>query len=442
MMKRIFKAAATPVRAMDDRQYRILIEAVTGYAIYMLDPDGIVTTWNAGAERITGYRSGEIVGQPFSRFYSGGDQAIGEPQRALDRAALEGHFESCGWRVRKDGRRFWADVVVEPIRAADGALLGFAKITRDITARSEAQRKIDDAHAELSHMNAELENRVGKRTRALELASANLVAAGVERDRLVDELTALNVERGHFVHAASHDLREPLKMASLFSRRLSQRYADQLGERGKDDLSRVIQAIDHLSLLLDDLESFARLGVEAEKASWFFTEDVFEQVILMFHDEVRAMGARIECASPLPCLYGNPIRFHRLLQNLIGNALKYVPSGVAPLIRVSAERTDEFWTFSVKDNGIGIDPRHFEYIFQPFKRLHAKSDYLGSGLGLAICRKIVDGFGGKLSVSSAEGDGSTFSFTVRSLGSERETADLSRLLGTRPLGGTTDQIRL
>jgi signal transduction histidine kinase len=123
----------------------------------------------------------------------------------------------------------------------------------------------------------------------------------------------------------------------------------------------------------------------------------------------------------LPQIYGNPIRFHRLMQNLIGNALKYVAEDVAPRIHVTAVREGAFWRFSVSDNGIGIDPRHHEQIFEPFKRLHAKDRFRGTGLGLAICRKIVEGFGGVMSVRSNEGQGSTFSFTVKIDGEDNDS---------------------
>ena len=124
---------------LNDSRYRILVEAVTDYAIYMLDPDGIVSSWNAGAQRFKGYTASEIIGEHFSRFYTEEDRRAGLPARSLDIAAREGRFESEGWRVRKDGTRFWASVVVDAIRSQDGELLGFAKVTRDLTERKAAE---------------------------------------------------------------------------------------------------------------------------------------------------------------------------------------------------------------------------------------------------------------------------------------------------------------
>jgi PAS domain S-box-containing protein len=126
----------------DDARYRPLVEAVTDYAIYMLDPEGIVSSWNAGAQRCKGYKASEIIGQHFSRFYTDADQKIGLPQLALTTAAQAGKFESEGWRVRKDGTRFWAHVVIDPIRDRDGPIVGYSKITRDLTERKKAENAL------------------------------------------------------------------------------------------------------------------------------------------------------------------------------------------------------------------------------------------------------------------------------------------------------------
>ncbi len=126
----------------DESRYRLMVDAITDYAIYMLDPDGIVTSWNAGARRFKGYEADEIIGQHFSRFYTDADRLADKPAAALETAAREGRFEGEGWRVRKDGSRFWANVVIDPIRAPSGDLLGFAKITRDLTERKLAEETL------------------------------------------------------------------------------------------------------------------------------------------------------------------------------------------------------------------------------------------------------------------------------------------------------------
>lgn len=127
----------------EDERYRLLVEAVTDYAIYTLDPTGIVTSWNPGAQRFKGYKRDEIIGEHFSRFYSEQDRESGLPARALETAAREGKFENEGWRIRKDGTRFWAYVIIDPIRSESGEIVGFAKVTRDLTERKEAQEKLE-----------------------------------------------------------------------------------------------------------------------------------------------------------------------------------------------------------------------------------------------------------------------------------------------------------
>src|ERR1700756_5048479 len=133
-----------------ERSFRLLVEGVADYALYMLDPTGIVTSWNVGGQRIKGYSSEEIVGQHFSRFYTEADRANGKPARALGIARDKGHYEEEGWRVRKDGTFFWASVVIDPIYDNDGRLIGFAKITRDISERREAQHKLEQMQKQLA----------------------------------------------------------------------------------------------------------------------------------------------------------------------------------------------------------------------------------------------------------------------------------------------------
>ncbi|HKH95543.1 MAG TPA: PAS domain S-box protein, partial [Beijerinckiaceae bacterium] len=162
----------------DEQRFRLLVEAVVDYAIYMLDPTGRVVSWNAGAQRFKGYTEAEILGHHFSRFYTDEDRAAGVPARALATAAREGRFEAEGWRVRKDGARFWANVVIDPIRRPSGELVGFAKVTRDLTARREAEE-------------------------ALRSANERLAAANLELDR--------------FASVAAHDLSDPLRTISGFA---------------------------------------------------------------------------------------------------------------------------------------------------------------------------------------------------------------------------------
>jgi len=147
----LVRPVKSEVAPIGEEQYRLLIDAVVDYAIYMLDPQGRVSSWNSGARRLKGYEASEILGQHFSRFYTDEDRATGLPQRGLAAAERDGRFENEGWRVRKDGTRFWASVVIDAIRDDHGALLGFAKVTRDITERRDAQVALEEAREALFH---------------------------------------------------------------------------------------------------------------------------------------------------------------------------------------------------------------------------------------------------------------------------------------------------
>jgi two-component system, LuxR family, sensor kinase FixL len=339
-----------------------------------MDGGGIVTMFNPACERMFGYRAAEVVGGEVTRLmpppYRAEHDRYLENYRRTGRRKIIGIGREVVGR-RKNGRKFPLDLSVG--EGTQNGEIFYVGILRDVTERKRA---------------------------------------GELRERLIEQLTASNEEKGHFAHVASHDLREPLRMVAAFSRLLAKDYGERLDERGREYLSLAVSATTQMQDLLDDLVDFGRLGLEAERRSWFESNASLDQVLENLHESIRESGAEIT-RGPLPRIYGNSIRFDRLMQNLVGNALKYVDAGVAPRVHVSAARENGFWRFSVSDNGIGIEPRHYKQIFEPFKRLHAKSRFYGTGLGLAICRKIVEGFGGQIGVKSKPGQGSVFSFTVK-----------------------------
>jgi two-component system sensor kinase FixL len=349
----------------------ILDTAVDG--IILMDARGKVTMFNSACERIFGYVADEIVGGDVKRlmpnpYHDEHDQYLLNYQSTRQRKIIGIGRQVVG--RRKSGETFPMDLSVG--EATNDLGVFYVGILRDVSDRVRAEE---------------------------------------QRERLVEHLANSNEEQTHFVHAASHDLREPLRMISSFCGRLARDYSDRLDARGAEYLSLAVTASEHMKRLLDDLVEFARLSDDGERRARFDTNNVVDQVVDGLSKVIQGCDAQITRGA-LPHITVNPIRFERLMQNLIGNALKYAAEGVRPRIRVDVVREGAFWRFSVTDNGIGIDPRHFERIFQPFKRLHARGSYEGVGLGLSICRKIVEGFGGAISVRSSEGQGSTFSFTI------------------------------
>jgi len=357
---------------MIQHQLTAIVEtAVDG--IILMDSRGKVAFFNRACERIFGYSAEEVVGGNVKRlmpqpYQDEHDQYLLNYQNSGVRKIIGIGRQVLG--RRKSGEIFPMDLSVGEV--AGRGEVAYVGILRDVTER---------------------------------------VRADEQRERLIEQLAKTNAEQTHFVHAASHDLREPMRMITAFCGRLAKDYRDRLDAKGGEYLSLVIAASEHMNRLLDDLVEFARLSNDAERGSLFDANLVVDRVIESLSNSIQRFDAEIT-HSDLPNITANPIRFERLMQNLIGNALKYVAMDVRPSVRIEAEREGANWRFSVADNGIGIDPRHFERIFEPFKRLHARGRYDGTGLGLAICRKIVEGFGGEISVRSSEGKGSTFIFTI------------------------------
>ena len=193
------REAEQALRRSEER-FRLLVQGVTDYAIYMLDPEGRVSSWNAGAERFKGYRADEIIGEHFSRFYPEEDRAAGVPQRALATSAGEGRFEAEGWRIRKDGTRFWASVVIDPIRDESGALIGFTKITRDLTERREAQQALDKAQEQVFH--TQKLDAIGKLTGGVAHDFNNILAAIIGSLNLAKRRMAEGVDVTRFMDNA------------------------------------------------------------------------------------------------------------------------------------------------------------------------------------------------------------------------------------------------
>ena len=371
-------AALSSPSAREER-FAQLIEAVEDYAIFLVDPTGDVASWNAGAERGTGWHADEILGRPFDVFFTDGDRAAGRPRRDLDAAAREGVHRSEGMRVRKDGSQFVAAVTLTAMRGAGGAVAGFVSIARDVSVR----RKQEAAFAAL---NVELQGRVA------ELAAAN------------DELET-------FSYSVSHDLRGPLRAIDGFSKILVETLGPALDDQSRHYLERVRAGAARMGHLIDDLLSLARVHrLEMSRGDVDLGAMVRETV-----DELRRRepARRVDVAVAAGVSARADGRLLRAaIENLVGNAWKFTGKTEAPRIAFGCERRGDVEAYFVRDNGAGFDMSYAHKLFAPFQRLHAQSEFEGTGIGLATVHRIVTRHGGRLWAESTPGKGATFWFTL------------------------------
>lgn len=349
-----------------EQRFRLLVSGVTDYAIYLLDLDGNITSWNAGAERFKGYREHEVMGRHFSIFYTQDDRVQQRPDRALSTARDQGRFEDCGWRLRKDGSSFWAHVIIDLIRDDDGQPMGFAKITRDITERRAA-------------------------------------------DLRLRELTTSNQELEQFIHVASHDLREPLRKVLAFGGLLLDEAGDGLSDEHRGYVDSMLSATRRMQALLASLLDLTRVTSHGQTFDPCDLSSVLHDVRSDMHVRIADSQSRL-IVGPLPQVEADVAQMRQLFQNLIDNAIKYAHEGRPPEISIQARPDDNLDEIVVecRDNGIGFDPQYAERIFGVFQRLHTRDRYGGAGIGLSVCRKICTRHGGSIQAIGTPGQGACF----------------------------------
>jgi PAS domain S-box-containing protein len=371
------RAAEEELRVSEER-FRLLVTSVKDYGIFMLDPDGRVASWNTGAENVQGYTADEIVGRHFSTFYPPEDVAAGKPQRELEIAAREGRYEEEGWRVRKDGTRFWANVIVTPLRNAQGRLIGFAKINRDLTERRASQeRAIDDA-------------------------------------RRIAEVESANRTKAEFLAAMSHELRTPLNAIGGYAELMEVGVGGPVIERQQQYLTRIRNSQQHLLGIITDLLNYSRIeaGHLTYEIAPTSVHKMVESVIPLVEPQAIAKEITLRhgrCDKDVVAL-ADRAKAEQIILNLLGNAVKFTPPG--GLITIACGTEDQRVVVAVKDTGPGIPLEKQGAIFEPFVQLgrNLTSPHEGTGLGLPISRDMARAMKGDVTVQSDGRTGSTFTF--------------------------------
>jgi light-regulated signal transduction histidine kinase (bacteriophytochrome) len=290
----------------------------------------------------------------------------------LAQATAHGRSEDEGWRVRKDGSRFYANVVITALCDETGRLRGFGQITRDITERKRSEERLVKTAENLKRSNDQLKQ---------------------------------------FAYVASHDLQEPLRMVASYTQLLARRYQGRLDSDADEFIAYAVDGCNRMQGLIRDLLAYSHSGTERKLLREFSGETALNEVLANLRVLIEESGATVT-HDLLPSLTTDDTQLVQVLQNLIGNAIKY--RGVAaPQVHVSAlKKGGKEWIFSVRDNGLGISPQYFERIFVMFQRLHGQHEFNGTGIGLAICKKIVEQLGGRIWVESQLAKGSTFYFSL------------------------------
>lgn len=342
----------------------ILNNTVDG--LVTINGHGVIESFNKGCEKIFGYQAKEVIGQNVKIL-------MPEPYHSEHDSYLKNYHSTGHKKIigigrevqgrRKDGTVMSIDLAVSEVKV-DGERL-YSGILRDITERKKAEE-------EIMRSNEELER---------------------------------------FAYIASHDLQEPLRMIANFTGLLEEEYKDRMDKQAVEYMEFIIDAAQRMQAMINDLLEYSRAGNQDVEFSDIDSNTQVKSVLDNLSNRINETGAKITY-DHLPTIYVNPVRFARLMQNLIGNALKYRNADIPPEIHIGAENKGHEWLFSVTDNGIGMKEEYLQQIFIIFKRLHGKKDYPGTGIGLAVCKKIVENFGGQIWATSQPGKGSTFYFTI------------------------------
>src|SRR6267378_1266670 len=359
--------------------YRQTFElATTGIA--HVDLAGRFMQVNRSLCEILGYSEKELIGRPVKEISHPEDRNLTDSQRMRVRSGEKPSVRFEKRYIRKNGAIVWVGLSVALACDPSGAPQYEIALFDDITERRKAEAALREAHEELKRSNAELEQ---------------------------------------FAYVASHDLQEPLRMVSSYTQLLMRRYGDKLDGDAKDFTAFIVDGATRMKQLIEDLLAYSRVGTRDKNFKPVDVESPLKRALINLRAAIQDSGAAVT-QDMLPTIPCDEVQLAQLFQNLIGNALKFRKPDAAPGVHVGAADHGEEWEFTVRDNGIGIEPQYFERIFMVFQRLHDKGEYPGTGIGLAIVKKVVERHGGRIWVQSQPGAGTTFHFTMPK---EREAAN-------------------
>ncbi len=354
--------------ADNEARLRSIVESAMD-AIIAVDARQVILMFNGAAESMFSCPASQAIGMPLTRFIPKRFHAhnVEVFQRQEERQRHDHPGPSAGLTdvavgLRMNGEEFPAEVSFSSVRKS-GHLL-HTLIIRDVTSRVRAYKALERSNLDLQQ----------------------------------------------FAYVASHDLKTPLRSIGGFVQLLERNHADKLDEKALSLIHRTRAAVTRLEQLTEDLLSYARLETEGRKFEQVDMAAVAQDVVHLLDDAILSSEATVT-VHPLPVVHGDRTQLAQLLMNLIGNGIKYCRDRT-PQVELGAVQKDGEWVFSVKDNGIGIDPRHHDKVFEVFKRLHTQTEYPGTGIGLAICRRVVESHGGRIWISAHDGPGATFSFTL------------------------------
>ncbi|HEV7621446.1 MAG TPA: ATP-binding protein, partial [Flavisolibacter sp.] len=361
-----------------EERYHKMIAEVQDYAIILLNENGDIQNWNIGAQKIKGYSADEIIGKNFQIFYLPEDQKTGLPQRLISEAAEKGKASHEGWRVRKDASKFWGSIVITALHNEQGEIIGFSKVTRDLTERKLAENKLENYLLELEAQNRELER---------------------------------------FAYVASHDLQEPLRKIRTFIDIIQNNINDV--ELVDKFFKKINASAERMSELIKSVLNYSQLDKDGEGRINVDLNIVLNRVIDDFELNIKEKNASIS-SEHLPTIKANELQIHQVFSNIIGNALKF--SDKKPEIKISTAvvHSDQvmdkpsnlaegkYLDIIFSDNGIGFEPQYGKKIFSLLERLHGKHQYSGTGIGLALCKRIMENHGGCISAWSELNKGTKF----------------------------------